>query len=93
MPADPHDRFFKRVFAHPEHVVAPLRLFLPPDLLDALDAESLELAPGSYVDPELEVRESDLLFRCRIAGEPALLYLLFEHQSTPDPLMAVRLHG
>ena len=45
----------------------------------------------AFVDEALEQRHSDLLFEARVAGSPALLYLLFEHQSTPCADMALRL--
>jgi len=35
---------------------------------------------------------SDLMFSCRIGGLETLLYLLFEHQSTPDPAIRLRLN-
>ncbi len=34
---------------------------------------------------------SDLLYSVAVGGRPTLLYLLFEHQSTVDPLMPFRL--
>jgi len=52
------------------------------------------LQPGSFVDATLSHQHTDLLYsaRWRDGGE-ALMYLLFEHQSTPstEGLMAARL--
>src|SRR5262249_29431086 len=49
------------------------------------------LCSGSFIDETLTERLSDLLFSIRLGGRPALLCLLFEHQSESVPLMALRL--
>ena len=43
------------------------------------------------MDAELRSRHTDLLFRVSLSGREARLYLLYEHQSTPPPLMPFRL--
>jgi hypothetical protein len=44
------------------------------------------------VDPELRETESDLLFSARLrSGQPLLLYVLLEHQSSVDSWMALRM--
>ena len=94
MPSHPHDRLFRRIFSNPEHAAAELRTILPAELLTALDLPALEVVPGaSYVDAELAERQVDLLYRVphRESGEPALVYVLFEHQSSVDPRMPARL--
>jgi predicted transposase/invertase (TIGR01784 family) len=65
--------------------------YLPKKLSAALDLDSLSLEHDSYLDPALRETVSDLVFRCQLAGEPAYLALLVEHQSTPDPHMPVRI--
>jgi predicted transposase/invertase (TIGR01784 family) len=65
---------------------------LPEQLVKQLDLEALELEKGSFVDQKLRQRHSDLLFRTTLkSGPDAWLYLLFEHQSTPEALMPFRL--
>ena len=64
---------------------------LPEALSKRLDWSSLELQPASFVDERLSGRQADLLFAIRCEGRPAYLYVLLEHQSTTDPLMAFRL--
>jgi len=43
------------------------------------------------VDKTLRTSSSDLVFRLGFSNEEAYLYLLFEHQSSPEPMMAYRL--
>lgn len=91
-PHSPHDALVKAIFARPEHAEGELRRLLPPELAARIDWPTLALCSGSFVDDALRSRHTDLLFSASIAGESSvLLYLLFEHQSTDDPLMAFRL--
>ncbi|MCR9161158.1 MAG: Rpn family recombination-promoting nuclease/putative transposase [Nannocystaceae bacterium] len=89
----PHDALFKSVFQKPEHASAELRHVLPAEHIAAIDWSTLKLEPGTYVDEALADQHSDLLFSAtaRTSGERVLVYLLFEHQSTAEPRMALRL--
>lgn len=87
----PHDSLFKYVFSDPENAASELRAVLPPALSARIDWASLVREPGSFVDAHLTDRHTDLLFSVRCDGHPAFLYLLLEHQSRSDPLMAFRL--
>jgi predicted transposase YdaD len=86
----PHDALFRSAFETPAHAAGELMSVLPPPLAAALDAAGLELEPASYVDPDLADSHSDLLFSTRLGEEPALVYMLFEHQSTVDEIMPLR---
>src|SRR5688572_4709499 len=90
-PSTPHDALFKRTFSDPEHVRQELRAVLPPALLGPLDLATLRPCPGSFVDQALAGSHSDLLFSVELAGKPALLYLVYEHMSTVDALLPLRL--
>jgi predicted transposase/invertase (TIGR01784 family) len=92
-PKQPHNQLFIKTFSNPEHAAAELRAVLPPELVARMDFSTLRVCPGSYVDEALSGSQSDLLFSVQVSGKPALLYVLFEHQSTPDKLMPLRLLG
>jgi predicted transposase/invertase (TIGR01784 family) len=87
------DGFFKAVFSQPEHATAFFKSHLPPAVTAKADWPSLAVLPGSFVKNSLQQTHSDLLFSVGIAGSETLLYLLFEHQSRPDPAMPLRLLG
>lgn len=89
----PHDSLFKSVFQNPENAAAELRHVLAPDHVSAIDWPTLTLEPGSYIDDKLADQHSDLLFsaNARTSGERVLVYVLFEHRSSPEPRMALRL--
>jgi predicted transposase/invertase (TIGR01784 family) len=92
-PKQPHNSLFLKTFSVIEHAAAELRAVLPAELVARIDFSTLALCPGSYIDEALSGSQSDLLFSVQVSGKPALLYLLFEHQSSPDKLMALRLLG
>ena len=94
----PHDHLFKRVFGVPAEVASFLQARLPQSLCRSLRWSTLRRHPASYVDPHLRDTVSDLLFEITHAEPgadqaPLWLYLLFEHQSTPDFWLRLRLLG
>lgn len=90
--ANPHDRFFKAFMSRPDAARDFLERYLPPKVAALLDASSVELMPGSFVDPELREHHSDLLYSVKLkTGAGAHVYVLFEHKSHPDPLVAFQL--
>ncbi len=91
--AHTNDGFFKAVFSQPEHATAFFKSHLPPAITAKVDWNSLKVLPGSFVKSSLQQVHSDLLFSIRIGERESLLYLLFEHQSSPDPAMPLRLLG
>ncbi|HYO67961.1 MAG TPA: Rpn family recombination-promoting nuclease/putative transposase [Archangium sp.] len=88
----PHDLFARYTFGHPERAAAELRAVLPAHIVSEVDWLSLRREPVSVVDPELRETQSDLLFTARLrSGQPLLLYVLLEHQSSVDRWMALRM--
>jgi len=88
--AHPNDGYFKAVFSDPKHAAMFFQSHLPAEIVARADWSTLALLPGSFVKQSLQQAHSDLLFTVRIAGRETLLYLLFEHQTTVDPLMPLR---
>lgn len=61
-----------------------------------IDWQTIQREAGSFVDPELAHRHTDLLFSVQLRDPGKrdtrlLLYLLLEHQSTNDPDMPLRM--
>ncbi|WP_196223690.1 Rpn family recombination-promoting nuclease/putative transposase [Nocardia seriolae] len=90
-PTNSHDAYFRHVLARPPDVASELQAVLPEELAARLDWNNLTLQSCSFVSQHLRSRFSDLLFRTRLEGHEAFVYLLIEHQSRPDRLMPVRL--
>ncbi len=89
----PHDALFRSVFGDPEHAGSELRSVVPPELIGHLDLDRLVRQDGTFIDDALRHRHTDVLFATTVRGRDAYLYVLLEHQSTPDPLMAFRMAG
>ncbi|MCR1786501.1 Rpn family recombination-promoting nuclease/putative transposase [Nocardioides carbamazepini] len=87
----PHDSLFRLVFDNAVNAASELRSLLAPAVLDRMDLDGLERVPGSFVDDDLRQRHADVLFRVPLDGREAYLYVLVEHQSAPDRLMALRM--
>lgn len=90
-PTNPHDALFRKTFSNVENAAAELRAILPEALLSQLDLSTLRLVPGSYVDARLASSQSDLVFAAELSGKPVLIYILFEHQSSVEELMPLRI--
>ena len=87
----PHDSLVRAVFGQVEHAAGLLRCVLPDRVAERIDWSCLAAESGTMVDPQLRQQHSDLLFRTRLAGREAFVYLLFEHQSSPDRHLPFRL--
>ena len=90
----PHDKLFKEGFSDPANAAALLRQHLPAEVSALIQWNQLKLIPGSFLDDDLRHSHSDLLFSAPLAADPessACVHLLFEHQSTRDPFIALRL--
>ena len=89
----PHDRLFRAVFSDASEAASLLRNALPHSVHQSLDWTTLTLTAGTFIDEELRQSETDLLYQVEHAGtgQPASVYVLLEHQSSPDPLMRLRL--
>ena len=87
----PHDKLFAIGFGDPANAAGLLRAQLPARLSNKIDWAALKAQSGSFVDPEFRKTQSDLLFSTTFADRRCLLYVLFEHQTTEDSLMALRL--
>jgi predicted transposase YdaD len=81
---------FRRIFGVPANAASQLHAVLPPGIAVRLDLGRLAPVPGSFVDEALKWRHSDVLFTAPLDGRDAFVYVLVEHQSSDDPLMAYR---
>lgn len=89
----PHDRLFRTVFQVPEHASGLVQPLVPAPVAARIDWSTLNLESGTFVD-EGSSRNADLLFSARMDdGRSVLIFLLTEHQSSPDHLMSIRMAG
>ena len=87
------DPVYKRIYAFQEMVADLLRSVLPADALGAVELDSLEKVPASYVGDDFRQRHGDTVWRLRAAGADggwAYALVLLEFQSGSDATMALR---
>jgi hypothetical protein len=89
----PHDKLFRATFSDLANAAAFLRAHLGGPLPALVDWKSLSPLPGSFINPEMSGLEADLLFSAKIGGSDAMFYILWEHQRSEAPFMALRLLG
>lgn len=86
----PHDRFFKMAMSDKRVAKDFFDTHLPTDIRQIVDLDHLELQAGSYVNDLRQESIADILYKTQIAGHTGYLYLIVDHQSTPDELMPFR---
>jgi hypothetical protein len=88
----PHDALVRAIFGQPQHAASELRAVLPSAVLAELRLETLSPVEGSFIDEGLRASSADLLFTVSLRdGGSSFVYVLFEHQSTLDERMPLRL--
>ena len=93
--SQPHDKYFQRVFSNEQDAASLLRTCVPRPLADTLKWSTLSLLRGRFVDDDWRRNETDMLYSVERKGTetPVLVYVLLEHQSTPDEWLRLRLLG
>ena len=87
----PHDAVFKKFLGHPDTARDFLDTYLPSSLHELCDLDTLKLEPGSFIEEDLRACYSDVLWSVNTTEGDGYIYVVIEHQSTPDAHMAFRL--
>lgn len=87
----PHDSLFKRFLRDSETARDFLDIHLPPALRQLCDLSTLHLESGSFVEDNLRASYSDIIYSLHTSKGEGYIYVVIEHQSTPDSHMAFRL--
>jgi predicted transposase YdaD len=89
----PHDMMVRAVLSDLAEATSFLQTHLPQEVSQALSWSTLKLLEGSFVDEHLRESEADVLYEVQhVSGEASIwVYILLEHQSTPDRWMRFRL--
>lgn len=88
---NPHDKFFKETFG--DVIVAKdfINNYLPQNIANIIDLNTLEPQKDSFINEELQEEFSDLLFRVNINDKEGYIYFLFEHKSYTSKSIAFQL--
>ena len=88
---NPHDQFFRESMKNKHVAVEFLQTHLPDEIQALVDFNDLTLQPRSHSNSVRRESTVDVLFKTQVTGKVAYIYLLLEHQSSPDALMAFRI--
>ncbi|WP_425362240.1 Rpn family recombination-promoting nuclease/putative transposase [Candidatus Tisiphia endosymbiont of Mystacides longicornis] len=86
-----HDEIFRKSMENPIVAKEFLVTHLPKDVLALIDSTSLKLEKDSFIESDLSETISDVLFSVKFNDQDGYIFLLLEHQSTVDKMMAFRL--
>ncbi|KAJ6625043.1 Recombination-promoting nuclease pSLT051 [Pseudolycoriella hygida] len=86
-----HDKIFRKSMENPIVAKEFLATHLPKDILALIDRTTLKLEKDSFIESDLSETISDILFSVKFNDKDGYIFLLLEHQSTVDQLMAFRL--
>ncbi|EOC99369.1 Rpn family recombination-promoting nuclease/putative transposase [Caldisalinibacter kiritimatiensis] len=87
----PHDKFFKETLGDINTAKDFMKNYLPKEVLEVIDLETLTQQKDSYIEKELEETFSDLLFKTKIKEKEGYIYFLFEHKSYPSHKITIQL--
>ena len=89
--SNPHDSFFRETFSRKEVATDFLSMYLPDEITQHINLDTLKMSKDTFVDEELRSHFSDLLYTVKHRKEDLHLYLLFEHKSSPDSWISLQL--
>lgn len=78
---NPHDKFFKETLGNVGVAKDFLNHYLPQNIMQVIDVNTLEPQKDSFIDEELQESFSDLFFKVNINKKEGFIYFLFEHKS------------
>ncbi|MGY0503002.1 Rpn family recombination-promoting nuclease/putative transposase [Nocardia sp. FBN12] len=90
-PSNPHDAYARQVLSRAADAASEIRVNIDAELAARIDFDGMVLVPGSFITEDLRSQYSDVLYRTTIDDRGAYLYILIEHQSCSDQLMAFRM--
>ena len=87
----PHDAVFKKFLWHTDTARDFLDIHLPSSLRQLCELETLRLESASFIEEDLRACYSDVLWSLKTTAGEGYIYVVIEHQSSPDAHMAFRL--
>jgi predicted transposase/invertase (TIGR01784 family) len=87
----PHDKLVKTILSDVGAAKDVLSLYLPKEVLAVIDLNQLALQKDTFIDDENRAYAVDLLYKTRIQGKDAYIWMLIEHFRDADYWTPVRL--
>ena len=88
----PHDKLLSKFLEDPKVAISLLKNTLPAKYLENLDLSTLKASSETAISDKWKKYHNDIVFHCKTKDKrDTYIYTLIEHQSTPDPLMPIRM--
>lgn len=90
-----HDQFVKLNLENRDIAKTFVKLHAPKYILKKCNLKTLEICPNSHIDENLKTSCSDIVYKIKTKDDRDYIYVyvLVEHQSTPDEWMPIRILG
>ncbi len=86
-----HNKLVTNFFADQSVAIDFLKKQLPAHIVKKLDFSTLKATSETAVEEKWKALHNDIVFYCKTKdNQDTYIYMLIEHQSTPDPFMPVR---
>ena len=87
-----NDRIAKKILGDVKVAIAFLKSYLSEDARKVLNLSTLQPTSESAINSNLKEQRNDLVFTCKTKdNKDTYIYLLIEHQSTPDRFICARM--
>ena len=87
-----HDEFVRKCLLNLEVAKDFLEQYLPTEIKDKCNLDTIAIVPGSYIDGKLKKMASDVVYSLKTkSNRQAYIYTLVEHQSSEDFMMPFRI--
>ena len=86
-----HDALIRKALENPIVAKEFFEMHLPKEIKAMFSSHTLKMEKESFVEADLKHSISDILFSAKFKNDTGYLWILLEHQSTPDHFMAFRL--
>src|SRR5690554_4333700 len=88
---NPHDKGYKLLLSSEKIFLELLESFVDSGWVQAIDPESITKIDKSYILPDFQEKEADLVYQMKLNDQETIFYILMELQSTVDFQMPYRL--
>ena len=79
-----HDKLFKETLSDINNAKDYFKHYLPTDILNIINLDTLEIRKDSFIDADLKEFFSDMLYSVKFGNKAGYIYLLLEHKSFFD---------
>jgi predicted transposase/invertase (TIGR01784 family) len=86
-----HDSYFRGLMKEKLFALKFLETYLPIEVKAKVDWDFLVVKDTAFIHDNHQKGHADILYEIKLSGKETLVYILLEHQSTPDKWMAFRL--